>query len=131
VDVHYLFGENQLLKNMQLLKKLYPERSVLSKIYKSLRDLLTHTGELEVNLIQWAEQIQSATGLILLPDTIVNSLTVFQDLGLIRHERSGAAVHIHWLGEPAEKLNLEDSPFYSAYQNIKKGYQAQFMNFQV
>ncbi len=131
VDVFYLFSEEQLLKNMQLLRHLYPEREILSKIYKSIRYILANAGEIDQDLIQWSEQIQSISGLVLLSDTIMNSITVFSDLGLICSDYSDGKVRLQWLGEPTEKLMLEDSSLYAASIEIKKGYQDKFMNFRV
>jgi single-stranded-DNA-specific exonuclease len=131
VEVHYLFSENQLMKNMQLLKHIFPDRNLLSKVYVPLRNLFVNTGETELDLIQWSEQIHSETGMDLLADTILNSLTVFQDLNLIRYSVQGLTVRITWLGEPEGKLNLEDSALYSAAKDAKNAFEETFMNFHV
>ncbi|HGJ64829.1 TPA: single-stranded-DNA-specific exonuclease RecJ [bacterium] len=124
VFIHLLFNNNDMDMLTSILKHQYPDRQLLTNVYRKIRDLYK---DKPVPL----EEILSGMVLDDPKDMIISRcIDIFEELSLVKREQDNGFVSLSILPEPEKRRNLNESKIYSVGERIKSEWTefSQFIN---
>lgn len=115
-NIHLIFGQNDYHSNISIIKKIYPDRDVLKRVYRTLEHIYKKINKtnnscpyLKISNTRFKDILKKSQNLDLHTKGICYSLEILDELGIIKYNQEQNNHIIQFIPDLKTKANLRDS----------------------